>query len=135
MWGPNIKSQKDSSHSKLWECVRSSLLPLCINPELVRSMGAETAVFLAGLKESIATEDDHHAAHREDRLTRDIQAHYDAHPGWHRYDPLYIEQRTGLPLTFQEIIVHELQERRLMQYQQIDGKGMIRFKFETGEPR
>ena len=117
--------EEDDASPELQDKIRCIMSPLSVSPRLVRMVGADTAVFLAGLKEIQEAQETY--SEHDDPHAEALRAQYEAHPGWHPYDTEMVEQYTGLSAAFQEVIIAELQHRKILQYHaQGEGVGLFR---------
>lgn len=111
------QKQEDSAEETLKERKRTRRLfhPIMIDAHWVAELGADAALWLTGMLESIKADWEYTQWHNDElaKVVKEQQAKYH---GWAPYDWEEIESHTGLNLELQLKAMQYLQERQIIQY-------------------
>ena len=95
--------------------------PIMIDAHWVAALGADAALWLTAILESIK-EDWEYTQWHNDELSKVIKEQQAKYQGWAPYDWEEIESRTGLGLILQMKALEVLQEKQIIQYLLTPGK-------------
>lgn len=117
------QSQEDTMKETPEERKRTRRLfhPIMIDAHWVAELGANAALWLTGMLESIKADWEYVQWH-DDELAKIVKEQQAKYHGWAPYDWEEIESRTGLNLELQLKAVQSLQERQIIQYLPTPGK-------------